>query len=129
MIRVYKNSRVGTNNSSFGSPKSYTIVTEVPVDDSDDVQIFSPANTSSDQHIASADDNDDDAASVTASIGRTSSDHLQDDTRSLAEREYEERIIWHFLHRNWPEFGVPTFHDLNSFFTLMRLSREKNAPN
>ncbi|KAH6847300.1 protein-tyrosine phosphatase-like protein [Chaetomium sp. MPI-CAGE-AT-0009] len=28
--------------------------------------------------------------------------------------------------RKWPDFGVPTLADLESFFTLMRLSRERN---
>jgi protein-tyrosine phosphatase len=41
--------------------------------------------------------------------------------------EYEERIVWHFLYKNWPDFGVPAFEDLDDFFALMRLSREKNA--
>ncbi|KAK3317825.1 protein-tyrosine phosphatase-like protein [Cercophora scortea] len=39
----------------------------------------------------------------------------------------EERIVWHFLYKKWPDFGVPALADLESFFTLMRLSREKNA--
>ncbi|KAH8757886.1 protein-tyrosine phosphatase-like protein [Diaporthe sp. PMI_573] len=41
--------------------------------------------------------------------------------------EFEERIVWHFLYKKWPDFGVPALEDLDSFFTLMRLSREKNA--
>ncbi|KAK3346778.1 protein-tyrosine phosphatase-like protein [Lasiosphaeria hispida] len=53
-------------------------------------------------------------------------------TTSLAEEEgdpiiLEERIVWHFLYKKWPDFGVPALADLESFFTLMRLSREKNA--
>ncbi|KAK0673679.1 protein-tyrosine phosphatase-like protein [Cercophora samala] len=39
----------------------------------------------------------------------------------------EEKILWHFLYKKWPDFGVPALEDLDSFFTLMRLSREKNA--
>ncbi|KAK0625247.1 protein-tyrosine phosphatase-like protein [Bombardia bombarda] len=39
----------------------------------------------------------------------------------------EERVVWHFLYKKWPDFGVPALADLDSFFTLMRLSREKNA--
>ncbi|KAK1753098.1 protein-tyrosine phosphatase-like protein [Echria macrotheca] len=39
----------------------------------------------------------------------------------------EEHIVWHFLYKKWPDFGVPDLADLESFFTLMRLSREKNA--
>ena len=41
--------------------------------------------------------------------------------------EEEERIVWHFLYKKWPDFGVPDLEDLDSFFTLMQLSREKNA--
>lgn len=43
------------------------------------------------------------------------------------EDDAEERIVWHFLYKKWPDFGVPALTDLDSFFTLMRLSREKNA--
>lgn len=39
----------------------------------------------------------------------------------------EEKILWHFLYKKWPDFGVPAMEDLDSFFTLMGLSREKNA--
>ncbi|KAK5661737.1 hypothetical protein OQA88_9837 [Cercophora sp. LCS_1] len=46
---------------------------------------------------------------------------------ALAEEVAEERIVWHFLYKKWPDFGVPALADLESFFTLMRLSREKNA--
>lgn len=43
------------------------------------------------------------------------------------EGEVEERVIYHFLYKKWPDFGVPALEDIESFFTLMRLSREKNA--
>ncbi|KAK0649411.1 protein-tyrosine phosphatase-like protein [Cercophora newfieldiana] len=49
----------------------------------------------------------------------------QDET--MPAQEAEERIVWHFLYKKWPDFGVPALADLESFFTLMRLSREKNA--
>ncbi|KAH6615619.1 protein-tyrosine phosphatase-like protein [Chaetomium sp. MPI-SDFR-AT-0129] len=39
----------------------------------------------------------------------------------------EERVIYHFLYKKWPDFGVPSRADIDSFFTLMRLSRERNA--
>ncbi|KAK0725408.1 protein-tyrosine phosphatase-like protein [Lasiosphaeris hirsuta] len=53
-------------------------------------------------------------------------------TTSLIEEQgdpiiLEERIVWHFLYKKWPDFGVPALADLESFFTLMRLSRGKNA--
>ncbi|EGO55709.1 hypothetical protein NEUTE1DRAFT_67606 [Neurospora tetrasperma FGSC 2508] len=47
--------------------------------------------------------------------------------RNSEEEEVEERIVWHFLYKKWPDFGVPDLADLDSFFTLMSLSREKNA--
>jgi len=39
----------------------------------------------------------------------------------------DQRIVYHFLYKKWPDFGVPSLSDLDSFFTLMRLSREKNS--
>lgn len=42
--------------------------------------------------------------------------------------EEEPREIWHFLYRNWPDFGTPELKDLNGFFELMRLSREFSTP-
>lgn len=39
----------------------------------------------------------------------------------------EERVVYHFLYKKWPDFGVPALQDLDSFFQLMRLSRDKNA--
>ncbi|KAL2186239.1 phosphatases II [Thermothelomyces heterothallicus CBS 203.75] len=51
----------------------------------------------------------------------------QQPNASGEEGSYEEKIIYHFLYKNWPDFGVPSLDDLDSFFTLMRLSREKNA--
>ncbi|KAI1459782.1 phosphatases II [Annulohypoxylon moriforme] len=35
--------------------------------------------------------------------------------------------VWHLLYCRWPDFGVPALEDIDSFFELMRLSREKNA--
>ncbi|KAL7619839.1 hypothetical protein AAE478_010384 [Parahypoxylon ruwenzoriense] len=39
----------------------------------------------------------------------------------------EDMIVWHLLYRKWPDFGIPAMADIQSFFELMRLSREKNA--
>ncbi|KAJ4402900.1 tyrosine protein phosphatase 1 [Neurospora sp. IMI 360204] len=47
--------------------------------------------------------------------------------RNSGEEEVEERIVWHFIYKKWPDFGVPDLADLDSFFILMDLSREKNA--
>ncbi|KAI1385536.1 phosphatases II [Hypoxylon trugodes] len=43
------------------------------------------------------------------------------------EGREEDMIVWHLLYRKWPDFGVPAIQDIDSFFELMRLSREKNA--
>lgn len=37
-------------------------------------------------------------------------------------------VVWHFLYTKWPDFGVPGLNDLESFFELMRLSREHSSP-
>ncbi|KAK1783306.1 protein-tyrosine phosphatase-like protein [Copromyces sp. CBS 386.78] len=47
--------------------------------------------------------------------------------RNSGEKDVEERIVWHFLYKKWPDFGVPDLAHLDSFFILMGLSREKNA--
>ncbi len=39
----------------------------------------------------------------------------------------DERIVYHFLFKKWPDFGVPAIDDLEAFFTLMRMSRDRNA--
>ncbi|KAI1773332.1 phosphatases II [Hypoxylon cercidicola] len=39
----------------------------------------------------------------------------------------EDMTVWHLLYRRWPDFGVPSLEDIDSFLELMRLSREKNA--
>ncbi|KAH6654033.1 protein-tyrosine phosphatase-like protein, partial [Truncatella angustata] len=35
--------------------------------------------------------------------------------------------VWHLLYKRWPDFGVPALEDINSFFELMSISRDKNA--
>lgn len=40
------------------------------------------------------------------------------------QNEEEPRILWHLLYRKWPDFGLPELEDLDSFFEMMRLSRE-----
>ncbi|KAK5995674.1 Tyrosine-protein phosphatase 2-like protein [Cladobotryum mycophilum] len=44
------------------------------------------------------------------------------------EGEKQPRVIWHLLYRRWPDFGVPTLEDLDSFFDLMKLSRKLSNP-
>lgn len=45
--------------------------------------------------------------------------------------EEEPRTVWHLLYTKWPDFGAPELEDLDSFFDMMRLSRElsSNAAN
>ncbi|KAJ8106387.1 hypothetical protein ONZ43_g7082 [Nemania bipapillata] len=38
-----------------------------------------------------------------------------------------DMIVWHLLYRRWPDFGVPKVEDYESFFELMKLSRELNS--
>jgi protein-tyrosine phosphatase len=38
-----------------------------------------------------------------------------------------QMIVYHFLYKKWPDFGVPQLADIDSFFTLMRMSRARNA--
>lgn len=139
VVRVYKGSKSEVCN---GTNTEYTTpAEEFPVDDNGDVKMLSPAKTSADDEDA-ASGADDDAGSVTVEIGRTPDNQQQessntkatsrqptprDEAQPLSEPEFEERIIWHFLYKKWPDFGVPAIEDIDSFFTLMRLSREKNA--
>lgn len=44
------------------------------------------------------------------------------------EGEDQPIVVWHFLYTKWPDFGVPGLDDLDSFFELMRLSREHSSP-
>lgn len=142
VVRVYRGSKSEGSNGTSTEPT--TLAEEFPVDGNGDVKMLSPVKTCPDDKengpkIAD-DDDDDDAGSVTVEVGgRTSGEHKQDTSESKAasqqeeerpssdEPEFEERIIWHFLYKKWPDFGVPAIEDIDSFFTLMRLSREKNA--
>lgn len=44
------------------------------------------------------------------------------------EGEEKPRVIWHFLYKCWPDFGVPTLEDLDSFLELMILSHQYSDP-
>lgn len=133
VVRVFKSARTdaafGVNGRSSGEGPP---TPENPVDENGDVKMLSPKKSSAGDE-PSIDDVENDADSVTVEFNRPS--HDQGDTTSttqnldseLAEEEYEERVVWHFLYKKWPDFGVPALEDLDSFFTLMRLSRQKNA--
>ncbi|CAN8105038.1 unnamed protein product [Discula destructiva] len=140
VIRKYKDvkSEAKSETASGTGTEDHAPATEIPADENGDVKMLSPAKTSPDEDAHPADD--DDACSVTVQTGRASSNFERDaaatdaqqltpqeDARSLAEPEYEERLVWHFLYKKWPDFGVPALEDIDSFFTLMRLSRAKNA--
>lgn len=77
---------------------------------------------------------------ITSPTVAKSLEHRQDAVRDGAESDatsietdltepevVDERVVWHFLYKKWPDFGVPGLEDVDSFFRLMRLSREKNA--
>ncbi|KAI8633511.1 hypothetical protein F5Y19DRAFT_244251 [Xylariaceae sp. FL1651] len=38
-----------------------------------------------------------------------------------------DMVVWHLQYRKWPDFGVPKVDDHESFFELMKLSRELNS--
>ncbi|OAA82052.1 protein-tyrosine phosphatase 2 [Akanthomyces lecanii RCEF 1005] len=40
------------------------------------------------------------------------------------EGEEEPHIVWHLFYLRWPDFGVPALTDVQSFFELMKMSRE-----
>lgn len=139
VVRVYRGSKNEACNGT--ATEQATSAEEFPVDGNGDVKMLSPVKTSPDDQDAQG-TADDDAGSVTVEVGRTSGEQdasdnkstpqqpqltTQEERRSSSEPEFEERVIWHFLYKKWPDFGVPAIEDIDSFFTLMRLSREKNA--
>lgn len=97
--------------------------------DQGDPSSSSSSRTESSQQAAVAETN-----KVTPADQQQQEQDQQPSTSEEKEREkeeeegpYEEKVIYHFLYKKWPDFGVPSLDDLDSFFTLMRLSREKNA--
>lgn len=119
IIRSYKSpGKVARTRSDGNRDNLTTPVTAV--DGSGDVKMLSPLKADPDNEDLSEDGSDD--KSVNAEVGESNSPH-----RKELPGEYEERIVWHFLYKKWPDFGVPALEDIDSFFTLMRLSREKNA--
>lgn len=43
------------------------------------------------------------------------------------EDEPDEKIIWHLLYTEWPDFGIPAESEIASLLNLIALSKEKNA--
>lgn len=83
-------------------------------------------------------DEDGDSVMSEASAGSTSSPSTASGASSVPSEteearvvdisQYEdERIVYHFLFKKWPDFGVPKIEDVESFLGLMKLSAEKNA--
>jgi len=126
LIRVHKrrpSPPVGQTNGANGAsaPMSTTGLRNGDAGE-DDVDMKSP--------IAKTDDLDVAMKSPTAVRPQS----LDDATAThpahpeAAPVEYEtEHAVYHFLYKKWPDFGVPALEDIASFFTLMRLSRARNA--
>lgn len=120
IIRSYKSP--GKVAKTRGDGDRDNLTTPVgAVDDSGDVKMLSPLKTGPDNEELSEGDGSDDK-SINAEFGGSTKTHQKE-----LPGEYEERVVWHFLYKKWPDFGVPALEDIDSFFTLMRLSREKNA--
>jgi protein-tyrosine phosphatase len=108
------------------------------------VRIISPASTGNTSEAAPERDGDldvkmksprlrsqDSTSPAPESRRPQGDDHTAGDSNGNGTKEekrpVEERTIWHLLYKKWPDFGVPDLADLDSFFELMRLSRELNA--
>ncbi|KKY30938.1 putative protein-tyrosine phosphatase 2 [Diaporthe ampelina] len=120
VVRSYKSPSKATKTRSGGDRDNLTTPVSA-VDGSGDVKMLSPLKTAPDNEDLSQEDGSDDK-SINAELGESANTHQKE-----LPGEYEERVVWHFLYKKWPDFGVPALEDLDSFFTLMRLSREKNA--
>lgn len=129
VVRVYKGPSKQERQDGAVEEDAPRCAVEFPVDENGDVKMLSPAKA--DDEEASAAETD--GAKASLEVGRTSEDKASTVSSHRSskdwppEGEYEERTVWHFLYKKWPDFGVPALEDLDSFFTLMRLSREKNA--
>ncbi|KAK3941346.1 tyrosine-protein phosphatase 1 [Diplogelasinospora grovesii] len=119
VIRVHSRRAGNTpsrqNGTTTPEPSPTLVVSGGEGDEDEDVKMKSPLPPGSE---------------TTTAYGSTASldGAVQEDGNDTEdEEEVEERIVWHFLYKNWPDYGIPSLADLDSFFTLMRLSREKNA--
>lgn len=142
IVRVYKGPKE-EGATGAGARKNMQPAAGTPVDENGDVKMCSPVKDTPDGdgtdetdfgsdtvEVGRASSSDQDApATATATATKTAAAASQRSLKdgSPEQQEYEERVVWHFLYKLWPDFGVPALEDLDSFFTLMRLSREKNA--
>ena len=115
VIRIHSHAKTANQ----GTDVKKVIETTARSSDSDsdiDVRMRSPGDGGSPSPTVST-------IQIPASVNSSASPTLE----KPSHRVVEERVVWHFLYKKWPDFGVPALADLDSFFTLMRLSREKNA--
>lgn len=116
VIRVH--TRPKAQMTATGAPRTPEPTTTEETDADSDVKMKSP-NPSKPAVTAASDD----AAPSTPSP----EPNIASAVSQEEEGEEEERVVYHFLYKKWPDFGVPSLEDLDNFFTLMHLSREKNA--
>ncbi|KAL2117443.1 hypothetical protein VTJ04DRAFT_7103 [Mycothermus thermophilus] len=127
VIRVHSRP-TNTSTSAAAAPASTTASTTRPTTPPSTAGETSPtdpnnAGTSTDVEMTSSPP----AAPTTDPATTTSSLSDEPQPRHATSHEPEERIVYHFLYKKWPDFGVPSLDDLGSFFELMRLSRERNS--
>lgn len=114
VIRVRKGHKINADQPTNGNAINATSPPAPKMDDNGDIKMLSPQKDIAEEEFPTQED------SGIADVNQEEQLHDLD-------CEFEERIVWHFLYKQWPDFGVPTAEDLESFFTLMHLSREKNA--
>ena len=116
-------------SSGDGSEHDVEMKSPVAKTDDGDVAMKSPIAKTDDGDVAMKSP----TTALSASLGALLSAPAATTTAAAAADagaaiEYEaEHTVYHFLYKKWPDFGVPALEDLESFFTLMRLSRERNS--
>ncbi|KIH89027.1 protein-tyrosine phosphatase 2 [Sporothrix brasiliensis 5110] len=110
----------GAKKATDPSPADKAIGLRVPAKDEDGDSVMSEVSAGSASSPATAIDS--------ASVPSITETDEAGTSRVIDISEYEdERIVYHFLFKRWPDFGVPAIDDVESFLGLMRLSAEKNA--
>ncbi|KAK4242933.1 protein-tyrosine phosphatase-like protein [Achaetomium macrosporum] len=126
VIRVHSRPKPGTKIEPATGRANTPDPTEADEKDPDlDIKMKSPvANPPA---ARSSDTFEETSSSITTTTAASNDNTTTTTEQQQEQKQPEERIVWHFLYKKWPDFGVPSLEDLESFFTLMRLSREKNA--